>query len=172
MSLAPLCPREFDRFWEIMEASVPRDERRPKEAQRALVGRPDHKVLVARDEHGMVIAFITLWDVGEFTFVEHFAVAPDHRGQGLGAHILCQAARLCSARLCLEVEVPETEIARRRVAFYERNGFCLNHYPYEQPAYAPDRESVPLLIMTAGGGIDRATFEQVRAALYSRVYGL
>ena len=35
-----------------------------------------------------------------------------------------------SKRICLEVELPETELAIRRIRFYERNGLYLNSYDY------------------------------------------
>ena len=38
---------EFDRFFEIMENSFPKDERRPYGEQRALLEDPDHRVFVS-----------------------------------------------------------------------------------------------------------------------------
>jgi GNAT superfamily N-acetyltransferase len=171
MQLKRLDEGSFDRFLAIMECSFPRDERREAAEQRALLTNPAYTPLLVCDEAGTILGFITLWDVGDYAFVEHFAVAPEYRNRGLGAQILRLTVEQTAKPLCLEVEPPLTEIARRRIAFYERNGFVLNDYPYEQPAYTPDRASVPLLIMTLDGGIDRKTFEQVRTALYRRVYG-
>ena len=172
LQLRPLRESDLDRFLEIMEEAFPPDERRPAAAQRALLSDPDYTPLLVCGEDGEVLGFITLWDVGAYAFIEHFAVAPEHRGAGLGSRILRMTVERTEKPLCLEVEPPLTDIARRRIAFYERGGFTLNEYPYEQPAYAPDRASVPLMIMTLGGGIDRETFEQVRIALYRRVYGI
>ena len=73
-------------------------------------------------------------------------------------------------RFCLEVEPPETETAKRRIAFYERNGFTLNHFPYMQPPLGEDRDPLPLMIMTTGGAIEKDEFEHIRKTLYKKVY--
>lgn len=171
--LVPIKSGEFDRVWEIMEASFPVDERRPLDDQRAVMDDPDYTVYVSHDEHGKIEGFISVWMLDDIAYVEHFAVAPECRGGGLGSRMLRKTAELTGGKLlCLEVEPPKTDIARRRIAFYERNGFYLNDYDYEQPAYAPDRAAVPLCIMTCHGGIDRTTFEHLRDTLYRRVYHL
>ena len=38
----------------------------------------------------------------------------------------------------LEVEEPGTDLARRRIGFYERAGFCLNDFDYIQPDLQQD----------------------------------
>ena len=72
--------------------------------------------------------------------------------------------------ICLEVELPETEKAKRRIAFYERNGFFLNNYEYEQPAYSADKKAVPLLIMTYNKPVSYERFKEIRKELYLHVY--
>ena len=72
---------------------------------------------------------------------------------------------------CLEVELPETDMARRRIGFYMRNGFFLNEYDYIQPPISKGRLPVPLRIMTSGGRITQADFEKIRTVLYKEVYG-
>ena len=170
MMLKHLQPQDVDGFLDLLEQSFPQDERRPRDEQIAVLDDDGYTPLVVHDEQGTVAALITLWVLDEFVFVEHFAVRSDLRGAGLGSRVLAELAQCFPKRICLEVELPETDMARRRIAFYERSGFSLNLYPYEQPAYAPDRESVPLLIMTTDGPIERACFERLRDALYCRVY--
>ena len=71
---------------------------------------------------------------------------------------------------CQTVEPPEGELTRRRIAFYERNGFCLNPYPYAQPSIAEGRAPVPLMIMTYGHQISEEEFIKTRDLLYKEVY--
>ena len=53
---------------------------------------------------------------------------------------------------CLEAELPETELAARRIGFYERHGFTVNaDYPYFQPALTPGGSPIPLHLLTTGG---------------------
>ena len=58
-------------------------------------------------------------------------------------------------RICLEVELPETEMAARRIGFYERNGFYYNDYFYMQPPIAEGRNAIPLRLMTTGRSAGR-----------------
>ncbi len=163
-------PDEHDAVFSLMEQSFPRDELRSRERQRALLNESAFHPYVARGEGGEVIALLTVWELGEVAFIEHFAVSPTLRGGGLGSRLLGEVTRLYQKPICLEVERPETETARRRIRFYRRNGFYLNEYDYEQPAYGEDRAPVPLYIMTTGGEIDRPTFERIRGELYREVY--
>ena len=115
-------------------------------------------------------AFISLWRFEDFTYGEHFAVRRELRGQGTGTKILAEILQNEHQRFCLEVEPPETETAKRRIAFYERNGFTLNHFPYMQPPLGEDRDPLPLMIMTTGGAIEKDEFEHIRKTLYKKVY--
>ena len=72
--------------------------------------------------------------------------------------------------ICLEVELPEDELTKRRIGFYERNGFVFNEYPYMQPPISKGKSSVPLRIMTYGTAIPEETFEKMKQVLYRRVY--
>ena len=170
MKLEVMTVQEFDAVYHLMEQSFPRDEYRPYERQRAVLDDPAYRIHVLRGENGGIAAFITLWSLGDVAFVEHFAVEPSLRGGGIGSRLLSEIKGLYPGMICLEVELPETDMARRRIGFYERNGFVLNHYPYEQPAYDEQRAGVPLLIMTTPRAIDEKEFARMRDALYRRVY--
>ena len=67
-------------------------------------------------------------------------------------------------------ELPENELARRRIGFYSRNGFKLNNYPYIQPPMSAGKNPVPLLIMTTGGVLAESEFINMRDILYKNVY--
>lgn len=168
--LQKMKPREFDAAYHLMELSFPREEYRSRQGQRALLEDPAYTVYVVHNDDGEVAALAAVWELGRFALLEHLAVAPSLRNGGMGGRILGELAERCTGRLCLEVELPKTDMARRRIGFYERNGFAFNDYPYEQPPLAEDRAAVPLRIMTQGGEIDRATFEDIRSTVYRRVY--
>ena len=161
---------EFDAVYALMEKSFPEDERRPFAEQRALLDNPVYKIY-GLQEAQTVIAFAAVYQFETFTFIEHLAVAPSHRNQGLGALILQELSKIAKNRICLEVEPPETEMATRRIGFYQRNGFYLCHCPYVQPSISKGRTPVPLQIMSTGGVLDEAEFEAVKRTLYERVYG-
>ncbi len=153
----------------IMEASFPPDEHRPREEQQALLQNPRY-ALHTIEEDGHTVAFAATWQLPNFWFVEHLAVAESHRNRGLGAALLARLQAGNSHRLCLEVELPENDLSRRRIAFYERNGFTFNPYPYTQPPISKGRAPVPLRLMSTGGPLTTTEFEAVRDTLYKDVY--
>lgn len=81
------------------------------------------------------LGFFTLWDFNSFVFIEHLAVWPAFRGRRIGEGILQWVLTHYHCPVILEVEPPQDEMTRRRVAFYRRNGFFLLDYNYSQPSY-------------------------------------
>ncbi|MBO7288483.1 MAG: hypothetical protein J6V03_00640, partial [Clostridia bacterium] len=74
--------------------------------------------------------------------------------------------------ICLEVEPPQSEITKRRVGFYKRNGFYLNEYPYIQPPISNGKNPVPLMIMTSGHKVNRKEFNLIKEYIYRNVYNV
>lgn len=73
---------------------------------------------------------------------------------------------------CLEAELPETELAARRIGFYERHGFTVNaDYPYFQPALTPGGSPIPLHLLTTGGARTPAELRAIETLVHTRVYG-
>ena len=162
---------EFDTLFSIMEESFPSDERRDRAAQTALFARQDYTVYVLPDDpHQAPRAFIAVWQFSDFAFVEHFAVDAAYRKRGLGAQMLNELFSVLPGQICLELEPPKTDFARRRITFYQRNGFFLNEYPYVQPPYDARKKPLPLLLMTTGGTLCAQRFCQIRDTLLDVVY--
>ena len=163
---------DFDQMYRLMEASFPQDEYRPYAGQKALFGDPSYHVYARFDNAHTLLAFLAVWDFEHFAFIEHFAVAPNCRNQGLGGRMLQELTAVLSKPLCLEAELPDTELAKRRLEFYQRNGFCVNPYPYMQPALADTQNPIPLRILTYPSPISQWEFNRLRDALYPKVYGV
>lgn len=160
---------QFDSVYHIMEQSFPNDERRRYQEQLQLLENPYYSVYI--QENGTEIqGFVAVWHFDSFIFLEHFAVNPKFRNHGLGSHILDWMRTTFHTPICLEAEPPETELARRRIGFYERNGFYLNDYPYTQPAISAGKKEIPLMIMTSDTVVDADTFQQIKDTLYKEVY--
>ncbi|MDD6735846.1 MAG: GNAT family N-acetyltransferase [Clostridiales bacterium] len=164
--------KDFDEVFSIMEMSFPSDEYRTYNEQRSLLDNREYSVYVLKREDGRLKAFIAVWEFDDFAFIEHFAVNPDCRNEGIGAAMLKELSEKFTGKtLCLEVELPDSEMARRRIGFYNRNNFFINDYPYTQPPISKGKRSIPLCIMTYGGRIDKHQFETIKNVLYKRVYG-
>ena len=159
--------QSFDRVYAIMEASFPSDERRPYDEQKCLLNEPRYSVYTLDDEPK---GFICSWDFDDFVFIEHFAIDNKYRNLGLGSEFLCDFIAMQKKPVCLEVEPPDTDIAKRRIGFYERNGFFLNEYDYFQPPISKGKNIVPLMIMISKGKIIKEVFENIRDTLYREVY--
>lgn len=162
--------KEFDKLYELMQDSFPFDEYRNRNEQFALFEQDCFSAFGLFSEQGDLNAFITLWNFSDFAFIEHFAVKKQLRGCGVGSKFLTEIISVANKRVCLEVELPKTEIAKRRIGFYERNKFYLNNYPYVQPPISEGKKIVPLMIMTTGGKISEKTFRKIRDNLYLKVY--
>ena len=159
---------DFDEIFSIMEKSFPLDEYRPYDEQKALFENEYYNVYAEKEEE--VKGFIAVWNFPRFVFVEHFAVNPECRNKGTGAEILKKIITLFDKPLCLEVEPPENELTRRRIGFYERNGFYLNEYPYIQPPISEGKNPVPLMIMSSGKELSENEFNIIKKTLYHEVY--
>ena len=162
--------QDFDMIYDLMEKSFPSDEYRTYDEQKALLNNPAYSIYVLYNEYQVIKAFIAVWEFNKFAFIEHLAVSPEHRNGGIGAYILNELVGLLGKTVCLEVEPPETEMAKRRIGFYKRNNFFLNEYPYMQPPISQGKKAIPLFIMTSGGKVDEDIFEQIKGTLYKKVY--
>ena len=160
---------EFDKVYAVMEESFPKDERRTYEEQRTLLDVPEYKIYALADGE-RIKAFIAIWEFEKAIFVEHLAVSSEYRNAKLGSKILQKLMSVSDKMICLEVELPDNELAKRRIGFYERNGFFLNDYDYIQPPMSEGRNEIPLMIMTRQRKISESEFEYIRSMLYKKVY--
>lgn len=131
----------------ILTDSFPVEERRSISEIRDNLNGP-HLELLAAQNDSHILGLVTVWDLGDFVFLEHFAVDPNHRNRGLGTMILEHVEEYWDKPAVLEVELPLRNMAVRRIHFYERNGYVLNAYPYLMPDLSGRDEAVPLLLMS------------------------
>ena len=126
--------------------------------------------LLTLEEGAQVQGLLMLWNLEGMVFLENFAVSPSLRGQGMGAKMLEYVWDRWNKPMLLEVEPPEGQMQRRRIGFYERNGFYLNHYPYQMPCLHGDGPSLPLLLMSRPDPLTDQEARQVAERLYQEVY--
>lgn len=169
--ISKLNPYDFDNIYKIMENSFPSDEHRPYDEQKELLSNPAYCIYVAKSEESSDIqGFMAVWQIETLTFIEHFAVDERYRNAGLGSEMLHDIRNMVQGRICLEVELPYTDIAKKRIGFYERNGFTYNDYQYVQPAISNGRNPIPLRIMATEGSLDIEEFNMIKEKLYKEVY--
>lgn len=157
---------------QLYEEAFPLSERRPWSDLEQLIGEQGayHFFLLEHPELG-VVGFVTLWHFDDFYYGEHFAILPQLRNHRLGEQTLHTVKEYIGREpLYFEVE-PETlsEIAGRRINYYERNGFHIVKRDYLQPPYHHDESGVPLYIMSSELG-ERDFIERVCQTLVEQVY--
>ena len=156
---------DFDAVFRLLSQSFPAGERRDAAGQRA-------RVDILRAPSGGVQAMMAWWDFDDFVFFEHFAVDPACRSGGIGGQMLDALLARFDKPACLEAELPETELAARRIGFYERHGFTVNaDYSYFQPALAPGGSPLPMHLLTTGGTRTVSELHAIETLLHTRVYG-
>ncbi len=169
MQLTELSKADFAEAWTILAESFPPEERRTREGQQEIMEEEAYRLYGCRAE-GKLLGILAVWEFETFTFLEHFAVKKAARGDGLGGKLLEEFLAGCDKTVLLEVEPPEGEIERRRIAFYQRNGFVMNRYDYMQPPLQPGCTAIPLKLMTLGHPIPEPEFDRIRDTLYRVVY--
>lgn len=169
MEITPLKAEEFDRFFDCMAASFDRCEFRSRNAQRALMAHPAYRVV--RFSEGDKVGYLAMWQLGTGYFLEHLMVEANARNYGLGGRFLRTYLPTLSAPVWLEAEAPDDDLKRHRVAFYERNGFCMTDIAYDQPQMQPDAQNiVHLRVMSYGQRMTREQFEALRPLVFGVVY--
>ncbi len=157
---------EFGKFYSIMEEAFPSDERRSEKCQKELFDEKCYGVVSNLE----VSVFIAYWDFEKYVYIEHFASEASKRGNGEGGNFLDCFLEKIEKPVVLEVEPPNTEMAARRIKFYERHGFNFNSYFYMQPAYEEGKSPIELKIMTYPEKISKHEFETIRDKIHKKVY--
>jgi ribosomal protein S18 acetylase RimI-like enzyme len=158
---------ELDELRRIYLASFPPEERREWSAIIA-PRRANSPQLNAIYFDAKPVGLITLWRFDQFAYIEHFAVAENARGGGIGGQVLDALTNSEALPIVVEVERDATEEAQRRIRFYERHGFKRSSYDYIQPPYSPTLPSVSLWLMFTS----ELDPKQVTQTLHREVYGL
>ena len=146
----------YEYMEQLITAAFPPEEYRPLEELRLYTDSKPHFYNNIIFHHDTPVGFITYWDFGKFYYIEHFAVDPAQRNGGHGKN----------------VEMPEEEMAQRRINFYKRQGFALWEKPYLQPPYRPGDDYLPMLLMAHGNLECERDFETVKNSIYREVYNV
>ena len=149
-------PPEERRSWDSIE-NLLRDE----------TSRYNIEILL-QDE--IFVGFISWWQFDSFCYIEHCAILPHKRGGGFGTNAILKFRTLSKLPIVLEVELPNEDIAKRRVAFYKRNGFeACEQFKYIQPSYGEGLPAVPMMLMVANAPKD-VDLQLITTDIYKYVY--
>lgn len=107
-----------------------------------------------------LIGIICWWNFSDVRYIEHFATVATLRGKGKGAEIVKTFCSESDTPIILEVELPEDELTKRRIKFYERLGFAYNSHFYSHTPYSENGERVILSLMSYPNGISESDVKQ------------
>lgn len=161
---------DFDSLYEIMKNSFPSIEIRNYEDQKNLFNKEFYNVIGYKNRQNKVCALLAFWKFNDFNFIEHFAVDESLRGKGIGTELFKNYLDNNKKLTILEVELPEDDISKRRIKYYERIGMKLNEYDYLLPPLQEGKPLFPLKIMSYGRKIEYCEFIELKDILYKKVY--
>jgi ribosomal protein S18 acetylase RimI-like enzyme len=154
---------------QIYEASFPEDERRDWKQLLELLNNTQFSLNEIYDQQKF-LGFISIWNLNEFSFIEHFAIKGIYQGKGYGTQAIKQVLSMNSKPFILEVEEPFSENARKRIAFYERLNFTINDFNYFQPPYSVEKRSIKMLLLSYPTKIYPEDFERIKDRIHDLVY--
>ena len=158
--------KKISKIFYRYEKTFPEEERRSKDQFLDLAENPDAFVYSINHEDEN-IGYCVIWELQEFYFLEHFEVFEDFRNQKFGEKIL-ESLQEKFEKLILETEPDSlSEIAERRLRFYERNGFSVIEKNYLQPSYGEGKYALNLFLMA---NFEPENLETLVQEIYSTVY--
>ncbi len=170
VSIDKISEKSYAECQRLYESAFPSIERRDQSYQQLTLER-DRYHFEAIFNEDVWVGIIGYWRLDCCFYIEHLATTPSVRGLGYGATLLAQLCQEERLPIILEVEHPEDTIAQRRIGFYERCGFHLNHYKYSHPSYDPrSSERVSLLIMSHPFPLSKTEFEQFKEECFKEVH--
>lgn len=163
--------QELDIVKRLYEGSFPLEERRDwKKFLHLLDTEPRFRLLLIQ-KNSLTIGFLSSWHFETFIYGEHFAIAPQERGSGIGRKLIAYLWNLPRKEpWVFEVEHPNTDIATRRLNFYLSLGAEILDKEYLQPPYHEGQDTFPLYFMGTGADPSQTKFyiDNVRRVVYGK----
>lgn len=123
-------------------------------------------------QNGNPVGIITYWNFESFVYIEHFAVDPKSRSNGIGGKTLEKLLGSFQKPIVLEVEMPTDDFSTRRIEFYKRHGFRLSGKRYSQPPYTQGGNATEMKLMWHGIENMEDEYDTIVQCLYRNVYNV
>lgn len=153
----------------IYEKSFPIEERRDFSLVLDIYKTDSLSLNLIYDNETMV-GILNYWDFNEFCYIEHLAISEQYRNRKIASKVLEQL-NAQNRLIVLEVELPNDELSKRRIGFYQRNSFSIQPYPYVQPPYRKGEQGIKMHIMAnTQMPINKAKYEEIITLIEKKVY--
>lgn len=162
---------EYNYIESLLVDSFPTDEYRELGEQRKNTREKENfELLYAATDDGP-IGFVSLWNFDNFSYIEHLAIHPQKRNMGYGQMIM-QNIKERKNYVVLETELPDDDIKKRRISFYEHLGFKIYDNEYIQPAYKSGSNEIKMNLMYWGAKDTKLPFEDVKNKIHTYIYNV
>lgn len=138
---------DFKELLKLYIEAFPEEERRDILQLEKMLSEESRMRFNAVMSDNVLAGLFVYWDFGTFYYLEHLAVYSEMRNHEIGRHVLDWIRENLPGLRLLEAERAETEMATRRIRYYERNGYIVLDKEYMQPSYRPEGEPYPLWLM-------------------------
>ncbi len=132
--------------WQLYESAFPIYERRSLKLHLKAMQDNRFYPYVYTSEQSKLLAICFYWDFADFKYLEHFAVHPHYRNQGIGSKII-QTLNIGKQPIILEIEPPIDTLTQQRLNFYEQNQFKYTGYQFTQLKYRRKANNVQLELL-------------------------
>ncbi|NDO82991.1 GNAT family N-acetyltransferase [Citrobacter sp. NCU1] len=160
----------FQRLDALYSTAFPWHEQREMHAKQQAIANP-HYALEGWFEEAQFIGLSGCWTFDDYVYVEHLAIDGALRSQGYGKILLGQILAR-SPMTILEIDPLTTEIAEKRLRFYESMGFFANPWPHTHPAYHQGMAGHELIVLSYPEPITASHYARFNADLCHRVMAL
>ncbi len=162
---------KLGQFYSLLQEAFPEEERPPLASLKARFADPLFRIQAYYQQEDSLFALLTWWELAGHCYIEHFALSAHSRGKGIGSQLLFSFMSGLEMPVVLEVEPPLTELAARRIRFYESSGLSVLPVVYRQPAYRQGGKQPEMLLMSACPEVTLRDLDLLTAMMRKRVYG-
>lgn len=163
---------EFDRFYQILSNNFPAKEIKEYNYMKDTFHAGLYQVLTLKD-NDQIVGIMSFYQHDDFRFIDYFAIDGSLKGKGMGSKMLQYFINLDDKMVILEVEHPEDEQSKRRIAFYQRNGLYLNdQFEYFVPPVRNLKHRLYFHLMSSKRKINNIEFEKYYPQILKMVYGI
>ncbi|MBB1198892.1 N-acetyltransferase [Enterobacteriaceae bacterium 89] len=142
----------------LYERAFPLHEQREPDAKKSALANERYALLAWFDDH-QFIGLTGSWCFAEYSYIEHLAVNDKLRSQGYGKRILNHLLEQQPLTI-LEIDPLTTEIAHKRLRFYQSLGFYENAWPHFHPSYHEGMEDHQLIVLSYPQPVSAAQYQR------------
>ncbi|RBQ33698.1 GNAT family N-acetyltransferase [Rahnella aquatilis] len=121
-------------FNQVYSDSFPDYEQRTLKGRTRILHEADTFCAWILNHEGENVGILGGWHIGEWFYIEHFAVDKSLRGRGIG-RLAMDHINAKFKQVILEIDIPQDCISFKRLAFYKGRGYVSNDITHVHPSY-------------------------------------